>query len=304
MHHRRTTRVLALLATVALFATACGGDDEGGETDTPSETSTATDGGTASGGGDDLAAIKESGTLRVGTKFDQPLFGVNAPGGVVGFDAEIAKLIAEAIFEDGDPASHIEFKEAVSANREPFLQNDQVDIVVATYTINDERDQVVDFAGPYYVAGQDIMVPSGNPNGIESVDDLNTAGPDDLLGRRLDLDRQLQRGCARRRDHHLRHVLQVRRGDERRPGGRGTTDNVILIGLISESDGEYELVDNPFTEEPYGIGVPEGSDMRCFINGVLQDIYDSGEWAKAYESTVGTAGSATPEPPALNNEGC
>ena len=125
--------------------------------------------------GDDLAAIKEAGTLRVGIKYDQPLFGVNTPSGVVGFDAEIAKLVAEAIFEDGDPTSHIEFTEAVSANREPFLQNDQVDIVAATYTINDERDQVVDFAGPYYVAGQDIMVPSGNPNGIESVDDLNTS---------------------------------------------------------------------------------------------------------------------------------
>ena len=304
MHHRRTTRVLALLATVALFATACGGDDEGGETDTPSETSTATDGGTASGGGDDLAAIKESGTLRVGTKFDQPLFGVNAPGGVVGFDAEIAKLIAEAIFEDGDPASHIEFKEAVSANREPFLQNDQVDIVVATYTINDERDQVVDFAGPYYVAGQDIMVPSGNPNGIESVDDLNTP---DLTTCSVDGSTSIDNFNEAAPDGETITFDTYSKCAEAMSDGRAdavTTDNVILIGLISESDGEYELVDNPFTEEPYGIGVPEGSDMRCFINGVLQDIYDSGEWAKAYESTVGTAGSATPEPPALNNEGC
>ena len=55
----------------------------------------------------------------------------------------------------------VEFQEAVSANREPFLENGTVDMVVATYTINDERDQIVDFAGPYYVAGQDIMVPAG-----------------------------------------------------------------------------------------------------------------------------------------------
>jgi glutamate transport system substrate-binding protein len=166
MRTRKLTRTVALLASLMMFAAACGGDDDGGGTADPTST--------AGGGGDDVAALRDAGTVRVGIKYDQPLFGVNAPGGVVGFDAEIAKIVVEAIFQDGDPDSHIQFIEAVSANREPFLQNNQVDMVVATYTINATRDEVIDFAGPYYVAGQDIMVPKGNPLGITGVDDLNT----------------------------------------------------------------------------------------------------------------------------------
>ena len=117
-------------------------------------------------GEDAMAADGEP--LKVGVKFDQPLFGVNTPDGVVGFDAEIANLIGEKL---GRP---VEFQEAVSANRESFLENGTVDMVVATYTINDERDEVVDFAGPYYVAGQDILVLADNPEGIEGIDSLNS----------------------------------------------------------------------------------------------------------------------------------
>ena len=108
-----------------------------------------------------MAKLKEAGKITVGTKFDQPLFGLKNPDGKPeGFDVEIAKLIAG---EMGIADDKIDFIEAVSANREPFIQQGKVDIVVATYTINDTRKQVVDFAGPYYVAGQDIMVAKGNP---------------------------------------------------------------------------------------------------------------------------------------------
>ncbi len=307
MQRKRTMRLVALLATVALMAVACGDDDTGGETDSGTETGTeATEGGGdgEASGGADLEALREAGVMRVGIKFDQPLFGVNAPGGVVGFDAEIAKLIGERVFEDFDPATHIEFTEAVSANREPFLENDQVDIVAATYTINDERDEIVDFAGPYYVAGQDIMVMAGNPEGIEGIEDLNTP---DLTTCSVDGSTSIQNFEEQAPDGESITFDTYSKCAEAMSDGRAdavTTDNVILIGLIDESDGEFELVDNPFTEEPYGIGVQEGSDLRCFINGVLEEIYESGEWAEAYESTVGTAGSATPEPPAVNNEGC
>ncbi len=311
MQRTRSMRLVALLATVAMMAVACGDDDGGGETDTGTDSGTeATEGGDDGGdggdasGGADLEALREAGVMRVGIKYDQPLFGVNAPGGVVGFDAEIAKLIGERIFDDFDPGTHIEFTEAVSANREPFLENDQVDIVAATYTINDERDEVVDFAGPYYVAGQDIMVPSGNPDGIESIEDLNTP---DLTTCSVDGSTSIQNFEEQAPEGESITFDTYSKCAEAMADGRAdavTTDNVILIGLIDESDGAYELVDNPFTEEPYGIGVQEGSDLRCFINGVLEEIYESGEWAEAYEATVGTAGSATPEPPEVNNEGC
>jgi glutamate transport system substrate-binding protein len=318
MRMRRSQRVgMAVLASAAMVLAACG--DDGGEDDgseapaSESEASTGSESAAATGsesaaasgsegggaeGGEAVQAIQDSGTLRVGVKFDQPLFGVNSPSGVVGFDAEIARAIAESLGVEA------EFQEAVSANREPFLQEDQVDIVAATYTINDERDEVVDFAGPYYVAGQDIMVNSGNPDGIEGIDSLNTA---DLTTCTVEGSTSLDNLNEMAPDADvITFDTYSKCADAMRQGRANavTTDNVILIGLIDESGGEYELVDNPFTEEPYGIGVAEGSDLRCYINEVLQGMYDDGSWATAYEETVGTAGSSTPEPPELNNEGC
>lgn len=293
MKRSKLMRLAAVAAAAAMVVTACGDDEPGGE-------STATDGETGAAGSD-IDRIVDAGRMVVGVKFDQPTFGLDTPDGVVGFDVEIANLIAAALGENIE----VEFVEAVSANREPFIQNGTVDIVVATYTINDERDEVIDFAGPYYVAGQDIMVPAGNPDSITGIEDVDTP---DLTGCSVDgstsIDNLVE--MAPNADTTT-YDTYSKCADEMDLGGAHyvTTDNVILVGLIDANPDKYELVGNPFTVEPYGIGVPEGSDLRCRINEILQDIYDSGEWAAAYESTVGAvAGGETPEPPELNNEGC
>ena len=106
--------------------------------------------------GTTMAELAEAGSITIGTKFDQPLFGLVGPDGApVGFDVAIGSLIAAEL---GIPFESIEWTETVSANREPFIEQGQVDIVVATYTINDARKEKVDFAGPYYLAGQALMV--------------------------------------------------------------------------------------------------------------------------------------------------
>ncbi|HSP76412.1 MAG TPA: transporter substrate-binding domain-containing protein, partial [Cryobacterium sp.] len=79
-----------------------------------------------------------------------------------------------------------------------------------------------------------------------------------------------------------------------------TTDNVILAGLADQNAGEFEVVDNPFTEEPYGIGLKkDDAEFRTFINDVLEEAFEDGTWAKAWEATAGTV-LETPEPPAVN----
>src|SRR3954470_13228705 len=120
--------------------------------------------------GSTMARLAEAVTITVGTKFDQPGFGLANPQGMPeGFDVEVAKIVAGGL---GIAPEGIEWKETVSANRESFIQNGDVDIVVATYTINDARKQLIDFAGPYYVAGQDIMVKVSD-NTIKGINDLN-----------------------------------------------------------------------------------------------------------------------------------
>src|SRR3712207_3410712 len=166
----RITRLasLAACAALAMGAAACGGSSDTGSSGAPK-----TD--VSFAAGTTMERLNKAKKITIGTKFDQPLFGLKGlDGKPAGFDVEIAKLIAGEL---GIAADKIEWVETVSANREPFIQQGRVDFVVATYTINDERKQVVDFAGPYYEAGQDIMVAKGNPEGI--------AGPDDLAGKKV-----------------------------------------------------------------------------------------------------------------------
>jgi glutamate transport system substrate-binding protein len=248
--------------------------------------------------GTTMARLHDAGTITVGTKFDQPGFGLANPQGVPeGFDVEIAKIIAGEL---GIAPEDIKWEETVSANRESFIQNGQVDMVVATYTINDDRKKLVDFAGPYYVAGQDIMVEKGNPLGIEA--------PEDLAGKKVcSVEGSTPAENMRTKYPEAQLVLfdvYSKCADALRNGqvDAVTTDNVILTGLVAGSPEEFELVGNPFTEEPYGIGLKKGDDeFRTFINDVLEKSFENGEWAAAWERTAGKiTGQDAPEPPKVN----
>ena len=248
--------------------------------------------------GSTMAELAEAGTITVGTKFDQPGFGLANPQGVPeGFDVEVAKIVAGEL---GIAPEEIEWKETVSANRESFIQNGDVDIVVATYTINDARKQVVDFAGPYYVAGQDIMVATGNPLAIE--------GPDDLAGKRV-CSVEGSTPAQNIRDNYPEAQLTLfdvysKCADALRNGqvDAVTTDNVILTGLVQGGQGAFELVGNPFTQEPYGIGLTKGDDeFRGFINDTLEQAFEDGSWAAAWDRTAGAiTGEPAPEPPTID----
>jgi glutamate transport system substrate-binding protein len=249
--------------------------------------------------GTTMAELAEAGTITIGTKYDQPGFGLLNPSTDTpeGFDVEIAKIIAAEL---GIAAEDIEWTETVSANREPFLQEGRVDMVVATYTINDTRKELIDFAGPYYVAGQDIMVPAGNPDGI--------AGPEDLAGRNV-CSVEGSTPAQNIRDSYPEAQLTLfdvysKCADALSNGqvDAVTTDNVILTGLVAASDGAFELVGNPFTEEPYGIGITKGDDeFRNFINDVLEQSFEDGSWAEAWDRTAGSiTGEEAPEPPTVD----
>jgi glutamate transport system substrate-binding protein len=284
---RKSLTVLALAAVGALALSGC--TDSGAAPPEPSVTEDVSfDAGTT------MAKLNEAGTITVGTKFDQPLFGLAGPDGTPeGFDIEIAKLIAAKL---GISADKIKWVEAVSANREPFIQNGQVDIVVATYTINDTRKEVVDFAGPYYVAGQDLLVPAGNPDGIKGPEDLAGKAVCTVSGSTSEKNIAAYTTNIVATDTYSNCLEPLRTGAV----AAVTTDNVILAGLASQNEGEFEVVGAPFTEEPYGIGLAKGDDdFRSFINDVLEASFDDGSWAAAWEKTAGTV-LKTPEPPAVD----
>ena len=300
---RRSRWFIALLLSLSLVAAACGDDDDPavGSDDTAEDSSASAPADDEQGAaehpaGSTMARIAEEGSITVGTKFDQPLFGLVDPrtGDVEGFDAEIARLIAERI----GPDVEVEFVETPSAIRETAIIDGTVDMVVATYTINDTRKEKIDFAGPYYVAGQDIMVAAGDTS-ITGVDDLNGKRVCSVQGSTSvdNVREQAPEAEVTEYDVYSKCADDLRNGRV----DAVSTDNVILLGLIDESDGAFELVGNPFTEEPYGIGVKKGDDdFRTFVNDVLEELYESGEWAEAWESTAGAVTGETPEPPAVD----
>jgi glutamate transport system substrate-binding protein len=241
-----------------------------------------------------MAKLSKAGKITIGTKFDQPLFGLKGPEGTpVGFDVEIGKMIAAKL---GIKPENIEWTETVSANREPFIQNGQVDLVVATYTINDERKKVVSFAGPYYQAGQDLLVLAGNPDKITGPKDLAGKAVCTVSGSTSEKNIKAYTTNILATDTYSNCLGPLRSGQV----AAVTTDNVILAGLADQNSGEFEVVGKPFTKEPYGVGLKkDDTAFRNFINDVLEASYKDGSWAAAWKATAGKV-LETPKPPAVD----
>jgi len=281
---RMRTSLIGLAAAGAIALAGCAGGSST-ETTSPAAEEVTFDEGTT------MAALNEAGTVTIGTKFDQPLFGLMGPSGVPeGFDVEIGKIIASNL---GIAEEDIEWVETVSANREPFIENGQVDFVVATYTINDKRKEVVSFAGPYYMAGQSILVLADNED-ITSEADLVGQPVCSVTG---------STPAAKLEEIGATPVLTDTYSNCLEPLRNGTvvavsTDNVILAGLAAQNEGEFKVVGEPFTSEPYGIGLAlEDDDFRMWINDVLEASYEDGTYEAAWNETAGTVLEFV-EPPA------
>ncbi|WP_022894781.1 glutamate ABC transporter substrate-binding protein [Agromyces subbeticus] len=281
---------IALVAAAAVSALALAGCAGGGGEATEEPTAEPAP---TFAAGSTMETLAEAGTITVGTKFDQPLFGLKGPSGAPeGFDVEIAKIIAGEL---GIAEDKIEWVETVSANREPFIQNGDVDIVVATYTINDKRKEVVSFAGPYYLAGQSILTLADNDD-IKSEEDLVGQPVCSVTGSTPAANLKELGAEVLETDTYTNCLEPLRSGQV----VAVSTDNVILAGLAAQNEGEFKVVGKPFTEEPYGIGLAlEDTEFRDWINDVLEEAYEDGRYEEAWEST---AGAVLPfvEPPAVD----
>ncbi len=247
--------------------------------------------------GSTMAKLSDAGKIKVGVKMDQPGIGAKKPGSDMpeGLDIEMAKLLAAKM---GIEPGQIEWVETVSKNREPFLQKGTVDMVVASYSITDERRGIVGQAGPYYVTGQQLLVRE------EDKDKIN--GPDALKGVSV---------CSVTGSTSIKTV-EEEYGAEPKPFGTYsecvqqlknkqvdavTTDGAILLGYAAEDPDKLEVVGKSFSEERYGIGHKKGDKAFCeFINKSLQESFEDGSWKEAFEKTLGKADVEAPSPPQLD----
>ncbi|HET9518547.1 MAG TPA: glutamate ABC transporter substrate-binding protein [Actinoplanes sp.] len=287
----RITRIAAVAMTAVLTlggVAACGDDEDAGGTDK------------GFAAGTTMERINKAGKLRVGTKFDQPGFGLKGLSGKPeGFDVEIAKIIAKAL---GVAEDKIEWTETPSTVREQVIQQDKVDIVVATYTINDKRKELVDFAGPYYVAGQSILVkaadttitgPDSFKDGTKKVCSVTNSTPAATIEKYLK-DKATQLVLF---DVYQKCVDALKGGQV----DAVTTDNVILTGFIATNEGLFKLAGPTFTEEPYGVGLKKGDTaFRTFLNDTLEKSFTDGTYTQAWQQTAGKFDPNLPKTPTIN----
>ncbi|MER7752957.1 glutamate ABC transporter substrate-binding protein [Kitasatospora sp. NPDC097643] len=242
-----------------------------------------------------LAEAKKRGQLIIGAKADQPFLGFEdvASGDRSGFDIEIAKMIAADL---GFTPQQIKWQTLVSSQREPAISKGQIDFYVGTYSINDERKKTVSFAGPYYIAGQDLLVKNDN-TAITGPDSVNGKNVCTATGSTSIKNIQQYNPKITQFDTYSACVEKLLAGEV----DAVTTDDAILKGYASKFAGKLKVVGKPFTKENYGVGLnKDDAALRGAINDALKAHQDNGDWKKAYDATLGLSGSAAPTPPAID----
>lgn len=257
--HRTTTPLLAAAAAGVLTLAACSAPGE-------------------------ESSVLEGDTITIGVKFDQPGLGLAENGGFSGFDVDVAHYLAEGMgFERED----VELTGVTSAEREDKIIGGEVDMVVATYSITPERKTEVTFGGPYYVAKQDILV-RADETGIDTVRDLE--GRDVCQGEGSNSASRITDGLgigATVADAPSYSQCIDWLSDERVDAV--STDDLILAGFLAEDPAAYRFVNNPFTDEKYGVGLPHGDVEACeAVNKAINEMYQDGTAGELLEEWFGS----------------
>lgn len=303
----RTTRIAGALAGIALAAlalTACNSGTPGAEPGTGGATGDAGDGSTSGNpwtvatdvtldGSPTFEKMTDADKVVIGVKNDQPGLGYEdaATGTRSGFDIDIARWIAASLGFDEDK---IEYQTIPSANREQAIVNGDIDYYVGTYSITDKRKEQIDFAGPYFITGQGLLVAKDNT-------DIN--GPDDLAGKivcSVTGSTPLQRirdeynpGDTVEYDTYSQCVEQLKAGSV----DAITTDEAILAGYVAQEPDALKIAGEPFSEERYGVGLPKGDTvLKDHINALFNDNPEI--WTAIFDKNLAPAGIAGDQPEA------
>ncbi|APT94848.1 glutamate-binding protein [Corynebacterium stationis] len=277
---RSITRIAAIIGTVAVSGSllaACGG---------------------SSGDSDSLLSSIESGNVTLGTKFDQPGLGLREPdGSMTGLDVEVATYVVNSIAaENGWDEPSIDWRETPSAQRETLIQNGEVDMITATYSINPGRSESVNFGGPYLLTHQALLVQDSN-NEINGLDDLEGKILCSVTGSTpaQKVKEALPTVQLQEYDTYSSCTEALRQGNV----DAMTTDATILNGYAAQSPGNFRVVElekdgEPFTNEYYGIGLAkddtEGTDA---INTALEAMFEDGSFDKFISDNLGEGEAIT-----------
>ena len=247
------------------------------------------------------SAVKEAGVLKTGGTKTAPVFSLEdaTTGEVSGFDTAIGQVLARYIIGGSDDArTLLDITQVTSDTRETVLGNGSVQAVIATYTITPERAKKIDFAGPYYSSGQAVLV---------RADESKITGVSDLAGVKVAVQSgsssitALQKAAPQAEQTPFNDHNTCLSALETKQVDAYVVDESLLLSAMQGSEA-FKIVGEPFTQDPYGIGLPQGSDAKAFVNAFLKEIYDDGTWEKIWKATIGViTGGDAPKPPVIGS---
>lgn len=277
MQLRKVTAASAAVLALALTATACGSGDK-----------------------DDAAGSGGGKKITIGIKIDQPGLGLKTPDGkFAGFDVDVATYIAKEL---GYDAKNINFVETKSADRETAIERGDVKFIAATYSINDERQQKVDFAGPYLLAHQDVLIRADDKT-IKTPEDLNDKKLCSVTGS-TSAKNVKEKLAPKAQLQNYGGYSECLTGLENEAVDALTTDDSILAGYAAQEahKGKFKLAGFKMTNENYGIGLKKGdADLKKKIDAALTKMVSDGSWEKAVEANFGPANYKYEPAPKVGN---
>ncbi len=245
--------------------------------------------------GPTVEEIRERGVLVVGVSADTLLMSARNPftGRIEGFDVDMLREVARAIFGDPDK---LRFRVITSAERIGVLENGDVDLVARTFTINCDRWDRIAFSAEYYRAGQKVLVAEGSEAtslaDLEALGDQRVCAPASTTTlTRLEEYPGIEAVAA---PTHSQCLALFQQGQV----DAITGDDTILAGFAAQ-DPYAVVVGDPISEEPYGIGAPaDAVDLVQLVNAVLERMIADGTWTEIYDRWLGAALGEAPTPPA------
>ncbi|WP_072313119.1 glutamate ABC transporter substrate-binding protein [Agrococcus sp. Marseille-P2731] len=288
MRRTRRSAAIALGAAAAVALVGCASGTPGGGTgEQPFEVATDVQ----LEGSETFDTMMADGVVRIGVKEDQPNLGYldSTTNERTGFDVDIARWVAASLGFDEEA---IEFQSIPSANREQALVNGDIDFYVGTYSITDGRKEQIDFAGPYFVTGQGLLVAADSD--ITSEADL-VAGVNVCSATGSTPIQNIRDNYPDVETTEFDTYSQCVEGLVNDQVDAVTTDQAILIGYAAQRPDEIQVVGEPFTEERYGIGLPKGDDaLRDHINTMLEEGGET--WQAIYDNNLGDSGVEGTQP--------
>jgi putative glutamine transport system substrate-binding protein len=231
-------------------------------------------------GADPVAAIKARGALKVGVKVDIPKFGFKDPksGEITGFEIDLARAIAKKIL--GDP-SKVELQAVTAKTRGPLLDNGEIDLVIATFTVTEERKQSYNFSDPYFVDGVGLLVKKdAGISGLKDLDGKNIGVAQSATSKQA-IQKEADKLGIKVNFLEFGTYPEIKAALDAGRVSCFSVDGSILQGYVDDST---KILPDRFSPQNYGIASKKANTgLASVVNATIAEMKGSGELDKLVE---------------------